>query len=52
MQPGAWRRPTKAKDVHRDDKDEGSETLQRNTNACPGHSDSPELSDLHKGKEN
>lgn len=29
-----------------------SEALQRNTKACPGHTDSPELSDFHKGKKN
>lgn len=36
--------------MNKDDKDKASEALQRNTKACAGHTDSPELSDFHKGK--
>ena len=48
-----WRSPTKTTDdMNKDDKDKASEALQRNTKACAGHTDSPELSDFHKGKKN
>lgn len=53
VQPGMWRSPTKTTDdMNKDDKDKASEALQRNTKACAGHTDSPELSDFHKGKKN